>query len=367
MDFALKEQEQALVDLAEQIIGDRVDHASLKELEDAGERVDQKLWSTLAESGVFSALLPPDFGGSGLGAVALGGICETVGRFAAALPVGPTIAAAQTVAAFSPAGAASRAEAEPLLDGVIAGTEQLAPILSGDLTVSTNEPHWYLNGSASFVAGGLDATTLLVAVHTDASEFRLAMIDVEADGVSRAPQPTTTGYHDALISFDNVSVGLGDLLGTEDGSDVANFLLQRLDAALCAQTAGLCQGALALGSDYPLQRVQFERKIASFQAVSQRVADAWIDLQGIELTSRSAAWRLDAGLDAQREVAIARWWAADAGNRIVHGVVHVHGGVGVDRDYPLHRHFLMARKLELTRGNAEEQLELIGHLITAED
>jgi len=366
VDFSLSEDEQTLVALAEQIIGDNAHHATLKAREQAGDRVDFTLWATLAEAGVFSALMPEDFGGSGLGAVALGGICEAVGRHAAALPIGATMAAAQTVAAFSPASSPSRAEAESLIERIIRGTERLAPILSSDLTVSTNEPHGYLNGTASFVADGLDATTLLVAVMTDGAEFRMALIDAEADGVHRTPQPSTTGYDDAVVTFDNVSVGLGDLLGTDDGSDVANFLFQRLDAALCSHTAGLCQGALELGRGYALQRVQFERVIASFQAVSQRVADAWIDLQGIELTSRSAAWRLDAGLDAQREVAIARWWAADAGNRIVHAMVHVHGGVGVDRDYPLHRHFLMARKLELTRGNAEEQLELIGHLIAAE-
>jgi alkylation response protein AidB-like acyl-CoA dehydrogenase len=62
-------------------------------------------------------------------------------------------------------------------------------------------------------------------------------------------------------------------------------------------------------------------------------------------------------------VAIARWWAGEAGFRVVHAATHLHGGVGVDRDYPLHRFYLMARQLELTLGNSEEQLVTLGDLI----
>ena len=83
----------------------------------------------------------------------------------------------------------------------------------------------------------------------------------------------------------------------------------------------------------------------------------------MRLTSRQAAWRISAGLPAAEQVAIARWWASEAGFRVVHAATHLHGGVGVDRDYPLHRYFLMARQLELTMGNSEEQLEKLGNLL----
>ena len=83
----------------------------------------------------------------------------------------------------------------------------------------------------------------------------------------------------------------------------------------------------------------------------------------MRLTSRQAAWRISAGLPAGEQVAIARWWASEAGFRVVHAATHLHGGVGVDRDYPLHRFFLMARQLELTLGNSEEQLVTLGDLI----
>ena len=83
------------------------------------------------------------------------------------------------------------------------------------------------------------------------------------------------------------------------------------------------------------------------------------------LTAWQAAWRIDQGLLAQDAVSIARWWAAEGGFRVVHAAVHVHGGVGVDRDYPLHRYFVLARQLELTLGNGEEHLATLGQAIAA--
>ena len=127
--------------------------------------------------------------------------------------------------------------------------------------------------------------------------------------------------------------------------------------------AGACEASLGLASEYTKIRQQFDRAIATFQAVSQRAGDAYIDTEAVRLTSRQAAWRISAGLPAKEQVAIARWWASEAGFRVVHAATHLHGGVGVDRDYPLHRYFLIARQLELTLGNSEEQLENLGNLI----
>ena len=94
-------------------------------------------------------------------------------------------------------------------------------------------------------------------------------------------------------------------------------------------------------------------------------SDAYIDTEAVRLTSRQAAWRIADGKSAHEKVAIARWWASEAGFRVVHAATHLHGGVGVDRDYPLHRYFLIMRQLELTLGNSEEQLQKLGDLLAA--
>src|SRR5436305_408 len=105
---------------------------------------------------------------------------------------------------------------------------------------------------------------------------------------------------------------------------------------------------------------------ATFQAVGQRAADAYIDTEAIRLTALQAAWRLEEGLPAATEVAVAKFWAADGGQRVVHAAQHLHGGIGVDRDYPLHRYFLWAKELELTLGGATPQLLKLGEILAAE-
>jgi alkylation response protein AidB-like acyl-CoA dehydrogenase len=73
-----------------------------------------------------------------------------------------------------------------------------------------------------------------------------------------------------------------------------------------------------------------------------------------------AAWRIAAGAPADREVAVAKFWAAEGGQRVARASAHLHGGIGVDRDYPLHRYFLLSKQLELTLGGANRQLVAIG-------
>jgi len=129
---------------------------------------------------------------------------------------------------------------------------------------------------------------------------------------------------------------------------------------------GACAQALALTATYTKERKQFDVPIASFQAVAHRAADAYMDTEAIRLTTWQALWRLSNGEDASDHVAVAKFWAAWGGQRVVHAAQHLHGGVGVDRDYPLHRSFLLVKELELQLGGATEQLVELGRLIAAE-
>jgi alkylation response protein AidB-like acyl-CoA dehydrogenase len=106
--------------------------------------------------------------------------------------------------------------------------------------------------------------------------------------------------------------------------------------------------------------VQFGRPIGAFQAVAQRLADAYIDVEAVRLTMWQAAWRLCAGLPADVEVATAKFWAADGGHRVAHTAVHVHGGLGIDVSYRVHRYFLAAKGNEFALGGATAQLRRIG-------
>jgi alkylation response protein AidB-like acyl-CoA dehydrogenase len=178
---------------------------------------------------------------------------------------------------------------------------------------------------------------------------------------------TTSGVPEARIELEGVSVGPQDVLGEPGGGRaVLDWLLPRATTGLCSLMAGTCEAALRLTASYAVERKQFDRAIAAFQAVGQRAADAYVDTEAVRLTARQAAWRLSVGWPADEQVAIAKFWAADGGQRVVHAAQHIHGGLGVDRSYPLHRYFLAAKQLELTLGGATANLLRLGAMMAEE-
>jgi alkylation response protein AidB-like acyl-CoA dehydrogenase len=148
--------------------------------------------------------------------------------------------------------------------------------------------------------------------------------------------------------------GRGELIaGSADATQIAGsaWTRGRLVIGAAAYQLGVVERALEMTAAYARERVQFERPIGSFQAVSQRLADAWIDVEALRLTVWQAAGRPEPA-----EIATAGFWAAEAGHRVLHTAVHVHGGVGIDMDYPLHRYFLAAEEHEFLIGGATAQL-----------
>ena len=224
-----------------------------------------------------------------------------------------------------------------------------------------------LDGTKVLVAGGLDADVALVPARLDDGGVGVFLVPTSTEGLERILVEVTTGRPEARFEFSGVRAGSDALLGegAADGTDIVRFIERHANVGLCMMTSGAARAAIELAAGYTKQRHQFDRPIATFQAVSQRAGDSYIDAEAIWLTAYQAAWRLSAGLPADREIAIAKYWACEGGFRVVHAAVHVHGGVGVDRDYPLHRHFLAARHVELTLGHAEEQLADLGRQIAA--
>jgi alkylation response protein AidB-like acyl-CoA dehydrogenase len=150
-----------------------------------------------------------------------------------------------------------------------------------------------------------------------------------------------------------------------EAAHVREWLRLRTTAGLCALAAGITETALDMTTAYARERQQFGKPIASFQAVAQRVADGFIDVKAIRLTALSACWRVASGLPSAEAVAVAKFWAADGGRRVLHAAQHIHGGIGVDRDYPLHRYFLAFTECELTLGGSSEQLLRLGDELAA--
>jgi alkylation response protein AidB-like acyl-CoA dehydrogenase len=128
---------------------------------------------------------------------------------------------------------------------------------------------------------------------------------------------------------------------------------------------GVADEALRRAVAYIGERQQFGRALATFQALSQKVADCYIDIEALRSTLWQLCWRLDAGLDARAAAAVAKSWAADCGHRVSHAAQHMHGGIGVDVSYPIHRFTLWSRALELSLGGAAAQLDALGRQLAA--
>ena len=373
MDFSFNEEQEAVRELANRIFTDLATHERLREIESdpAGNRFDRKLWSELAGAGLLGIALPEDVGGAGLGFVETALIVEAAGRTAAYVPAIETLAAgAAGIARFG-----TDEQRQRWLPPVVAGASVVTTALaelggppSAPSPVATRSGDgWTLNGTKSFVPSGLVADIALVPVRTETGSVAVFVVDLTSAGIGRERQVANSGRPEAIISFDGVSLGADALLGSvEDGATIVEWLVLRFTAALSVAEAGIAAATIALTAEYTKTRQQFGKPIASFQAVGQRAADAYVDAEAIRLTAWQAAWRLAEGLPAQDAVAVAKFWAADGGQRVVHAAVHLHGGVGVDRDYPLHRFFLLTKHIELTLGGATEQLLRLGAAMAAE-
>jgi hypothetical protein len=371
MDFALNDEQEAVRDLAKQILEGHLSQERLKEVEAGAQRIDRRLWAELARANLLGIGLPEDAGGSGLGFVELFLLLEQVGRTVAPVPVLPTLVLGALPIAEHGTPEQRRRYLHPVVAGdlvltaalVEVGTEPTRPVT----TARRDGAVWRLDGVKVCVPAAHVAGRVLVPAATGEDSVGLFLLDPTGEGVQADDQQTTSGQPEQRLELAGAQVPAEDVLGDPDGGGpVLDWLLERATVAYCAVVVGVCEEALRLTAEYTRTREQFGRPIASFQAVGQRAADAYIDTEAVRLTAVHAAWRLSSGLPAAEEVAVAKFWAADAGQRVVHAAQHLHGGLGVDRDYPLHRYFLWAKQLELTLGGATAQLRHLGSLLANE-
>jgi alkylation response protein AidB-like acyl-CoA dehydrogenase len=219
---------------------------------------------------------------------------------------------------------------------------------------------WRLNGVKELVSFGQLADTLLIPAAIDDGtdgEVGLFLLPTDAAGVEIRPVTTTNREPHADVFLDGATVAVTDKL---DGDRLVESLHTRALVGLCAVQVGVADRALRMAAEYTTGREQFGRPIGSFQAVQQRMADGFIDLEAIRWTTWHAAWLIAEGRPADRAARVAKFWAAEAGARIAATAQHVHGGIGIDTTYPLHRYFLWAKHNELTLGSATQQLVHLG-------
>lgn len=368
MDFSLTEELETVRDLAAKILDDLVTPERLAALGDAG--FDRQAWEALAGAGLLGVALSEEVGGAGLGFLGAHVVLEAVGAHAAPLPVWETIVlGAMPVARFGSADLRAR-----WLPGVIDGRTLLTAAVTDDGASDPRHPRTRarrsggrceIEGVKTSVPLAAIADAMLVPAATEDGATGVWLVSREQPGVTVRPQAVISGAPYGEVILDRVAVEDDAVLGPLDGVAL-DWLLDHAGAGLASLASGLCAAVLRMSADYTSRREQFGRPVATFQAVAQRVADAYIDTEAAQLTALQAAWRLTQGLPASEEVAIAKWWATEAGHRVVHAAHHVHGGVGVDREYPLHRYFAAVKQHEFLLGGGTPQLLRIGAAMAGE-
>jgi 3-oxocholest-4-en-26-oyl-CoA dehydrogenase beta subunit len=217
---------------------------------------------------------------------------------------------------------------------------------------------WVLSGMKTAVDAAPEADLFLVPCASPDGVLVFLVAPSDA-GVRVEPQQLTDVGSAGRVVLDGCVLSDDRVLGGV-GDAVVDWLVARGTVGLCAMQSGVIERALELTAEYAKSRVAFGRPIGSFQAVTQRLADAFVDVEAVRLTMWQAAWLLSAGSSAATEVATAKFWAAEAGHRVAHTAVHVHGGMGIDVTYPVHRYFVAAKRNEFALGGATVQLRRIG-------
>ena len=186
----------------------------------------------------------------------------------------------------------------------------------------------------------------------------LFLLATDARGVDIRPVATTNREPHADVFLDGATVSAAD--GSRAPATWSNRSTPARWSACARSSSASSERALRMAAEYTTGREQFGRPIGSFQAVQQRMADGFIDVEAIRWTTWHAAWLIAEGRPADRAARIAKFWAAEAGARVAATTQHVHGGIGIDITYPLHRYFLWAKQNELTLGSASQQLAHLG-------
>jgi len=355
MDFKTTEAADDLGGLARTITDSVCTNDHQRELDKLDERFDRDLWGKLIEADILSAAAPESLGGGGFGVLEQVAVLEALGRQLASVPyLDSVVLGAGALAKFG-----SEALQQEWATPAVAGEKIIAVALDGEMgegpvRAQASGSGFKLTGSRTQIGFGPVADAFLVPAETD-SGTKVFLIGKDDAGVTVTSLETT-----GLGSIGHLELQGVDTDRVVGGEEVVGWLTTHGALGRSAYQLGVLDRALELTASYAREREQFDRPIGSFQAVAQRLADGYIDIKGLRLTLTQAAWRLAEDLPAAVDVGTAAFWAAEAGHRVAHTAVHVHGGVGIDTDHPVHRYFLAAKQCEFALGSATGQLLSIG-------
>jgi alkylation response protein AidB-like acyl-CoA dehydrogenase len=333
MDFDLTAEQQAVADVVTSVLA------------------RDNSWAALVDGAVTALPVPERLGGDGVGLPEVGTVLTEVGRHGAITPALATLGFGVI----------------PLLD--LATDEQQERFLSGVangglLTSALNEPGTALPDRpvTTFAGGRLSGTKIGVGYAEQAdwmivtADSAVVVVSPKADGVRLVRTPTSNGSDEYTVTFDGVAVGESDVLAGGTAHRVNQLAL----AMIGAFVDGLVAGALRLTADYVANRKQFGKPLSTFQTVAAQLSEAYIASRTIDLAAKSVIWRLAEGRDADDDLDVLGYWVTSQAPPVMQTCHHLHGGMGMDITYPMHRYYSTIKDLTRLLGGPSHRLDLVG-------
>lgn len=347
MDVLPSEEEQMVKNLAREFLEAECPPSLARAMEKDEHGYSPELWNKLAELGWLGMAIPEAYGGQGLPLTYLGIVLEELGRAIAPVPVHSTLVPALTIAS----------------DGTEAQRQEILPRVSrGDLIMTwafqekdprllpeavktqavADGDQFVITGTKSFVDNFNVAEKCLVACRTapesaDSAGISLFLVDTNRPGISQTPLTTLAKDKQSKVEFNQVRVPEANLIGElHQGWPVAQAMLDRATALLCAQMVGAARKDSEMAIEYAKNRVAFGRPIGAFQSVQHICADMIIWIDGAQLLTYEALWKMDQGLPAGVEVSQAKAFCNDKCQAAVRYSQVLHGGMGFMMEFDLH-------------------------------
>jgi len=368
VDFGLNEQQEMMQTMARDFLTGEYSDKVLKAMVKDEKGFTPELWKKMVGMNLMGLSLPEKYGGVG-DFLDLTVVLEEMGRVCFLGPFFSTV----VLGASAIMEAGSDEQKQKFLHGIAEGkiimtlalTEPSAKYTADAIQVRAKPQgnDYIISGTKVFVTDANVADYIICAARTGEAKdpqggITLFIVDINTPGITCKLLKTIAGDKQCEVAFDNVKVSRDNVLGEMGkGWPYIEKVLQRANAARCAEMVGMAEQVLKMTLDYAKERAAFGHPIGAFQSIQHRCADMLIDVDGSRFATYQAAWRINEGLEAGREVAIAKAWVSQACRRVMNSAHQVHGAIGFSEDHILHFYTKRARAYEFSFGGVDFQLE----------
>ncbi|MDA9935709.1 acyl-CoA/acyl-ACP dehydrogenase [Gammaproteobacteria bacterium] len=365
MDFSEQSHQTEVRASLDKILREHCSQECLKEY-DSNFKHDENLLSLLSSNGYLGLGLNEKYGGSGEDLYDLGILFEQLGYHAAPLSLsGCLVDVAQTVQKFG-----NEKSCKDILGSIIAGEIYTSAILEPSnqdpenpiTTAKIENDQLIISGTKYLSEISSMAKSILISVN---SSEGVLLVLVESDKVQLTELSSTANSPLFKVELDSIKVSRESIIHEPGrGLEALRYLIQINMVMKSYIALGVTEKMTSLVAGYTSEREQFGRVIGTFQAVSHRAADCFIELECLRLVNQQASINLNTNLDCENDALVSKIWAGNTCHKISYSAQHLHGGMGVDKDYVLWRYCLLAKECELINGSASQNIDRLGINLT---